>query len=253
MSVRLRERAGSVARPALCAVVALVVLPGLVRGEEAGEEADAPTPALRDRMRDLWKAGLQPPVGDRPRTNLEAIIRELERIQVRPGGKKEPPPATAPASHPATNPAEQAAPERPDLPTELLERLRALPPEAIGDPLQLADRLFADGHAPASLLFYERAHAAAADDGEAKAWALYQMANCLRLRDPARAATFYQRVAVEHPDSAWASLAAVQKRMLDWEASQHPRGVVAAVERELADTPESQAEARAQRAPGTQP
>ena len=80
---------------------------------------------------------------------------------------------------------------------------------------RLADRLYRQGkYAPAAVL-YEALAERSQEQGATAAWAMYQVGVCYQGIDVARSLAAFQRVEVEYPDSTWASMAQLQKRLIE--------------------------------------
>jgi hypothetical protein len=107
----------------------------------------------------------------------------------------------------------QAVP--PTIPDDVIEQLKTLPAEQVADLMALADALYLGGRQPEASIFYEKALSSQLAP-QAKAWALFQMANCRRRVDMAAAADLYKRLATEYPKCPWAAVAAVEQRLLAW-------------------------------------
>ena len=101
------------------------------------------------------------------------------------------------------------------MPKKVVERLKSLPPDSLREPVALADELFATGYLAGAHALYERA-LSRNPDNETKAWALYQMAGCLRQSDPPAAELLYLRVQNEHGGTVWAMAADVEHKILAW-------------------------------------
>ena len=59
-------------------------------------------------------------------------------------------------------------------------------------------------------------------DPDRFAWSLFQLANCLRLEDPVRAAGYYDQLVVQYPNSPWTAAAAVQQKLITWYGANRP-------------------------------
>jgi len=174
--------------------------------------------------RRIWRESLTPPKTE-VSVSLQKAIDELRRMRIPPHRRPiTTRPAAAPrqpaaaATQPATQPA--AATTRPAgsgraLPKKVVERLKNLSPDSLREPVALADELFATGYLAGAHALYERALSRNPDD-ETKAWALYQMAGCLRQSDPPAAELLYLRVKDEHGGTVWAMAADVEYKILAW-------------------------------------
>jgi hypothetical protein len=132
--------------------------------------------------------------------------------------------AGSPTTRPAAATTRPAA-AQPSWRDAILERLKRLPASELAEPVALADELFGSGHVLEAASLYEHALARgpAADE---KAWVLCQLANCRRAADPNAAEALYLRVVREHSSSAWASVAAVEQKLLAWRRTNRPLALV---------------------------
>jgi tetratricopeptide (TPR) repeat protein len=242
------------------AIYALILAGALAPRAAAADRAPAaettapttrPADSVPSAMRTLWSSSIRalspsgapqgPRGGDESLTNL---IRQLEAMSAvgggpeaagattRPsGGRPEPAsqPATRPATRPTTAPADRKAAEgagqgaapRAKEGGDGLSALAKLPPKAVADAAELADALFARGEADAAAVLYTLA-LRDAQEGTDRAWLLFQLGNCLRRSDAARAREMYQRVLVEFPESSWAMIAKVESDLLGWQLRAAP-------------------------------
>jgi tetratricopeptide (TPR) repeat protein len=201
-------------------------LAAAILSTSAAAAADDPLSQVRKSRRDLMTAAVSaPPAPQAAPSGLDAAIERLRAIQLKPRQEEAQPavfssilPQAAPEAQSPASPARTKPPAKSASPAHkttdaTLEELKNLPPEQILDPLALADALYLTGRTDAAFIFYERAMQGQPTD-DAKAWMLFQMANCLRPTDPVAATALYRRVAAEHPKSAWAGVAAVQERLI---------------------------------------
>ncbi len=106
-----------------------------------------------------------------------------------------------------------------------LEMLRQNPNQA-QDPLEIAELLFLSGRPAEAAPFYTKA----LDDisrtdptCEAdRAWVLFQLGNCLRETDTAKAQEAYMKLINEYPASPWTELAKAHGRLLAWYQKNQP-------------------------------
>lgn len=127
----------------------------------------------------------------------------------------------APSTFPTTA-APVAVPSGAKLSTKAQKTLGILQqsPGQIQDPLEMAELLFLSGRAVEAAPFYAKAL-----DGlkrtdptyEAdRAWVLFQLGNCLRETDIAKAQETYMTLISEYPASPWTELAKAHGRLLTW-------------------------------------
>jgi tetratricopeptide (TPR) repeat protein len=157
------------------------------------------------------------PVGEPPVSTVPTTV------------KAEPaPPETVVATAPETTPALSATAQK-----TLADLQRD--PSRVRDPLEAAELLFLSGRPTAAVPFYEEAlrrtpagpaaerpfgpGAAAAGD---RAWILFQLGNCLRETDAAKAQAAYTQLIAEYPSSPWTEMAQAGGRLLTWYQSTRP-------------------------------
>ncbi len=108
------------------------------------------------------------------------------------------------------------------------KRLEGLRQDAdhVRNPLEVAELLFLSGHSLEAIPFYQRALAqttrADVATSNDRAWILFQLGNCFRGTDMAKAKDAYQRLVNEHPDSPWTELAQAHGRLIAWYLSARP-------------------------------
>jgi len=223
----------------------------LSRTTTRNEEADANLPWSTGLTRRLWESRMAAPDPNEDaetRAALDDLIRRIRTVRFEDSTLKpvfsapaEPTvptnltPAVSAAPTPQTPPAAPVA-----APSKLSEPPNALGPRTvkkledvlqdpnrIGDPLEMAELLFLSGHRPEAAVFYERALARIAPHDSSKqddrAWILFQLANCLRETDMARAKDLYMKLVSEHPGSAWTELAKAHGRLITWYQSAKPQ------------------------------
>ncbi|MBM4019174.1 MAG: hypothetical protein FJ288_12750 [Planctomycetes bacterium] len=210
----------------------LAVMMGAATAFLAGAPADADDPVgqVARNRRDLASAAITAPDAARAEpSSLDRAIERLRGIQFKPRGEPPaddggspaqaaPPAAPLPAAPKMPRAEPTKAPAAAPNPALALDELNRLTPEQVPNPVALADTLYLAGRCDEAFIFYERAASGQAPD-EAKAWAVFQMANCRRASDPAAAAALYKRVAAEHPKTPWASIAALQDRVIQAQPS----------------------------------
>ena len=214
------------------ALVGAIVLAAFASGA-AGAAADDPVNQARKIREEVLQSSIKAPK-DSPASRAE-LQRAMEHVK---GLNPAPKPAPSPAASPALPPdvveaaAESSAlldaknlglgglgglgkPVPPTIPDDVVEQLKKLPAEQVADLMALADALYLGGRQPEAFIFYEKALSSPLAP-QAKAWALFQMANCRRRTDMAAAADLYKRLATEYPKCPWAGVAAVEQRLLAW-------------------------------------
>lgn len=93
-------------------------------------------------------------------------------------------------------------------------------PDQVRDPLEMAELLFLSGRPAEAAPFYARAldrisRGDASYDSD-RAWVLFQLGNCLRETDLAKAQEAYMKLVSEYPESPWTELAKAHGRLLTW-------------------------------------
>jgi len=194
--------------------------------------------AVRANRRALLEAQFDTGPRHGPSKTLAEAIRRLQEAMRRP---TVPPQAVAapeaPIGEPSAPPPARTAPaaparptgrsRRPPFSTEEMKRLAEEAPKNPSAALLLADALYLGGHLDEAAPLYERLLAQPTLPDSEKAWALYQSANCKRLSDPAGAATLYERLLNQHPESPWATAATVRKALAQWQARVRPKTLLA--------------------------
>ncbi len=175
---------------------------------------------LKESLRKLQEERLSPPRRGNIDPKLEQAIRTLRSIAVTPEG------AAQAQLAPQTPSEPQAAPQPPTTTQPVvnaytLMRLRGMKLEGVADPVSLADALYLSGNLDEAATLYELALGKRLEAPD-RAWSLFQLGNCRRQGDPAGARKVYRDLIQEHPDSAWADLAATQDRLLEWRLKDRP-------------------------------
>lgn len=182
-------------------------------------------PNLRQSMHDLWHSSVSALVDKGALSDLPAISRQLGLMDVFSHKNIETLPAVLALAEPTRRAVEQAVARRFEIDANTLEQLKLAPAKGPACMLTLADSLFGSEQFDAAATLYETV--LGQDQSPAtKAWALFQMANCARTKDPAAATTLYKRVADEYPDSLWAEVAQEQSRLIDWQQSVNPQAML---------------------------
>jgi hypothetical protein len=143
------------------------------------------------------------------------------------GGDQDAPAITQPTPARPVTVMPEAEP-RASLPTDTLKQLEELlrDPAHVEDPLEMAELLFLSGRTSEATVFYEKALALLpADDltnSQDRAWILFQLGNCLRETDMAKARDAYMTLISQYPNSPWTELAKVHGRFISWYQSAKP-------------------------------
>jgi hypothetical protein len=231
-------------------------LAGLVaRARSQGGASPADLERGNSLALELWSSRVSAPgTSDEAETSL-ALQRLIQRVHTLTGNDKsttqpsassaeppltaEPPASMAAGSGtvepaPAETVAAAAAEPAPALsPTaqKTLEGLRK-DPSHVRDPLETAELLFLSGRPTDAVPFYEealrRTRAGDAASGGDRAWILFQLGNCLRETNVAKAQETYMKLIAEYPDSPWTEMARAGGRFLTWYQSARPDLLTAA-------------------------
>lgn len=143
-------------------------------------------------------------------------------------------PQVVPAA-PMPTPASLNSPTEPpaSLTPETLKKLSTAlkDPNEVHDPLEMAELLFLSGRQTEATVFYEKALALTQPNDPAtesdRAWILFQLGNCLRQTDMARARDMYMRLVSEYPGSPWTELAKAHGRLITWYQNARPEQLMA--------------------------
>jgi len=228
-------------------VLALLVATNMAAGaaSPATQPTKVSTQTLRQNRLALWRSSVTLPSSPMAAQDLRATITTLQMLSpsTRPAASMAPAPTPAPvASTPATAPAvaveaevpqtqpttEPASPAVAGIDPRVLGQLKTAPAKGRWGALALADALFADGQPQTAFTLYEQAMTQALAPQD-KAWALFQMGNCRMSSDANAAVVFYRRVASEHADSIWASVAVEQVKTIEWQRNVNPQAVLQAL------------------------
>ncbi|MHC4475151.1 MAG: tetratricopeptide repeat protein [Planctomycetota bacterium] len=196
--------------------------------------------------RKLWRAWISSPeTAARPKrqSELRQIIEQVLSVELEPG-KPDTQTVAVVESRPTVEFVRTVEPNEPtsgDEPTEQWQSKKVEPnlpetpatdrtgralndllqhPGRVAEPFELAEVLFFAGRMKEAAVFYDEALTRNSNDeswqGQNKAWALFQIANCLRGDDAAKAKQTYQRLIAECPDSLWVDVARARYEMIDW-------------------------------------
>lgn len=214
-------------RTCLSACLGWFVVAGLASGA-VGEDNDLISQSRKNRQKlvasqisalEDTHSGLElDEVARRARAIFEEPVRKVVQV-LPPPGPDRPDKQDQNAPKPAKNLVPGLSPGQ-------LARLKELSPKSLADPPALADVLFLGGHWAEAGALYQRIHEDAATEKRTKAWALFQMANCRRRRDPAAAIVLYSRLVTDHPQCSWVKLATTYKTLLEWYQAAKPEGLL---------------------------
>jgi tetratricopeptide (TPR) repeat protein len=206
--------------------------------------ADASSPLREERnavlSKQLWSTRITIPDTNADTADSLALKRLIRQVQsVKFAGKDAASTFTAPAesepvaaaSEPQFNlvqagqtavPATASTEAETGTPNKTRKTLEMLQqnPDQVRDPLEMAELLFLSGRPAEAAPFYARAldrisRADASYDSD-RAWVLFQLGNCLRETDIAKAQETYMKLVSEYPASPWTELAKAHGRLLTW-------------------------------------
>jgi hypothetical protein len=206
-------------------MVVLVCLATLCGGAlHAAGPAGVDAQTVHRNAQELWRSNIGAPQAttasselDQMATQVQAISDAAQRPKTAdPSAQGQPAPgatwageSNAPAATAQTQPAGP-----PPLDANTIERLKLAPPSGPVGKIVLADSLFAQDQFEGAAALYKEA-LAQDKSGRDRDWALFQIGNCLRTKDPSAARGFYLRVSAECPGSSWAMIAATECQYLD--------------------------------------
>jgi len=218
--------------------------PTEVRRPESGSQTRGPL------ARALWSSRITAPeAGDDAQTSL-ALKRLIRQVRVLTLNEKSPAPPAATTSEasaatetptPVTTSVEPAPPE--PVASAAPKRVPALAPKRdqtldglrkhagrVRDPLEVAELLFLSGRPTEAVPFYEEAlrRTSAGDpaSGADRAWILFQLGNCLRETEAAKAQDAYMKLIAEYPNSPWTEMARASGRLVAWYQNTPPDHLV---------------------------
>lgn len=213
----------------------------------------SPMSPLSNRLtQHLWQSRIAPPDPNEDMQMRESIDELIHRIrsvtfdETSPTATFTPPPAE-PASRTEPNATESVVGGQMNLmgpsmtvstaethlestlSQAMLTQLEGLlqDPAQVRNPLEVAELLFLGGRPTEARVFYEKALAlmSAQDEatGEDRAWALFQLGNCLRETDIVEAKEAYMKLIADYPSSPWTELAKAHGRLITWYQSANPQ------------------------------
>ncbi len=108
-------------------------------------------------------------------------------------------------------------------------------PNAIANPLELAEVLFQSGRPGMAGLCYKKALASIAADNpnvaSERAWILFQIGNCLKDDDPNTSKESYAELIRTAPDSPWAQIAKSRHGLIEWYQQERPDNLIEELKR----------------------
>ena len=117
---------------------------------------------------------------------------------------------------------------------ETLKRLEECAIESVVSPELLAESLYKGNCLNAAYALYKKCFEKTKVDND-KSWFLYQMANCMRKSDRAKAIKLYGQVMQEYGETVWAVPAKSHKDILQWLDSKRPEGFLQEIDQACKD------------------
>jgi TolA-binding protein len=217
------------------------------RGVEAPAVVGIPDSRLR---RELWQASINMPEVDENRTvknELSRILGQVRSVEFKP--QKETSelvvvakqiPVTEPNGRPSVKGAQKEVvgkgsefkPSSEAVSSETMQVLENLlqHPDRSVNAFELGDILFLSENIEEAAKFYQKALNRKGENdvlsASDRAWALFQIGNCLRYGDPPVAKEMYGQMIAGYPDSPWADLAKAQNRLIDWYQKDDPLALI---------------------------
>jgi len=224
----------------------------------APSSSSASPSALSDQLsRHLWESRIAPPDPNEDietRQSIEELIRKIRSVKFddatpdptfKPPSPKPAAPKTDPNGSTETaveTPEESTdsdvtvpmptAPAETALPAITLQRLEELleDPNEVENPLEVAELLFLSGRPVEAGVFYKRALSLMPPDttgaNNDRAWVLFQLGNCLRETNVAKAKESYMKLISDYPASPWTELAKSYGRLITWYQSANPKQLI---------------------------
>lgn len=181
--------------------------------------------------RELWSETitLEPKREKTPsQSELQRTIARLRSVRFDSPAEREP--RTEPEPQQPEPEEPQVAQARPgtsqrQISDQTLGQLAKLADEdaQIEQPLKIAELLYRDGHKQLAGRYYEIALAQSETmTVQDRAWALFQLGNCLREQSPEKAIQAYKQLVSEHPRTTWARAAAARIEVLEFHQQNQP-------------------------------
>jgi len=163
----------------------------------------------------------------------EDMMRHIALLQSLQLPRPATPAADRPPQRPETDSAAHTSPQTsthsPSSKTDLLDAYTLNLPQSAPDPTHAfaaAEALYKlqDYQRAAALYLIELNRSASQKEADPKrdAWTIYQIANCLRIQDPAQAVVYYDSLMTRFPNSPWTPAAGVQRKLIMWQSANRP-------------------------------
>jgi tetratricopeptide (TPR) repeat protein len=233
----------------LCLATALSASRPTGARTELANQPGVPAPAPETRLQaQLWSSRIAAPEPNedvQTQLALKRLIRQIRSVRFDNRGVTPTPrtpaqpqvPAPRPERKPVVAPTEAPADSRPTAQEVASARtaaaiLKTRPdPNRVHDPLELAELLYLSGRPTDAAPFYQKAlDDLGADDPATeadRAWILFQLGNCLRESDGAKAQEVYAKLTSRFPNSPWTEMARAHGRILSWYQKTQPQQWIA--------------------------
>ncbi len=208
-----------------------------------------PATASETRLKtQLWSSRISAPEPNedvQTQLALKRLIRQIHSVKFDNRGAAPAPRPPAEPALPAALPESKPVVPAPETPVDpgpstanvaSASTAGAIPrtppdPNRVRNPLELAELFYLSGRLTDAAPFYQKAlDRLAADDPTAeadRAWILFQLGNCLRESDGAKAQEAYAKLTSGFPNSPWTEMAKAHGRILSWYQKTQPQQWIA--------------------------
>ena len=201
--------------------------------------------------RQLWRAGISVYEGEKDnkrKNELKRLIEQVRSIEFKPPKQPEPVINIGPVEttvEPNQTPSDRVVIEESsnktikskplyepvtDRTLQMLGNV-AQDPNQLENPFELGEVLYFSGHLKEAAVFYQEALNRTEPDKPGldrnRAWILFQIGNCLKDDDLAKAQEMYRQLITECPGSPWAEPAKAREKLIDWYLKEKPRTLIA--------------------------
>ncbi len=107
----------------------------------------------------------------------------------------------------------------------MLGKFRVASAREVFRPMLLGDSLFRAGRLEQAAEVYEMLMHREPSKTD-RAWVLFQLGNCKRVKDPDGALGYYNMLLSDYPTSQWSHVAQIQKHLLEWNRMNKPHDVI---------------------------
>ncbi len=107
----------------------------------------------------------------------------------------------------------------------MLGKFRVASAREVFRPMLLGDSLFRAGRLEQAAEVYEMLMHREPSKAD-RAWVLFQLGNCKRIKDPDGALGYYNMLLSDDPTSQWSHVAQIQKHLLEWNRMNKPQDVL---------------------------